>query len=68
MAFSPEVTETENKLKSLKEQAKSVNDEFGNPVSPEQYDALQRKIIETEHDLRKLETQAAKSSTALERR
>ena len=37
-----------------------------NPVSPEQYDALQREIIETEQDLESLQTQARNTSMALE--
>ena len=35
-------------------------------ISQEQYDALQREIIETEQDLKKLEAQANQSATALQ--
>lgn len=50
-----ELSETNTKAKELKEEAKRVSDEFGNPISPEAYDGLQREIIETEQDLQKLE-------------
>lgn len=36
-------------------------------ISQEQYDALQREIIETEQDLKKLEAQANQSATALQK-
>jgi len=35
-------------------------------ISQEQYDALQREIIETEKELEKLEKQARESGTALQ--
>ena len=41
----------------LKKQAKDVSDEFGNPISPEQYDSLQREIVETEQELQNLTEQ-----------
>ena len=50
-----ELQETEAHAKSLREQAKQVSDEFGNPISPENWDALQREIIATEQDLQGLE-------------
>ena len=43
-----EIQETNKKLLELKKAAKEVNDEFGTPVSPDQYDALQREIAATE--------------------
>lgn len=48
-----EVKETEDRLKDLQAQAKKVSDEFGNPISPKQYDALQREIIEQNQLLEK---------------
>ena len=48
-----------------KQSAKDVSDEFGNPISPEQYDALQREIIETEQELRNLQQEANNSNAAL---
>lgn len=44
-----------------------MSDEFGNPISPEQYDSLQREIIETEQDLQRLQREAENSKIALEK-
>lgn len=60
-----EIDETAASLKGLKAKAKEVSDEFGNPISQQQYDGLQREIIETEQQLKKLEGQAEKSHSAL---
>ena len=49
----------------MKQKAKEVSDEFGNPISHEQYDALQREIIETEQRLNDLEKQAKESASIL---
>lgn len=65
-ALQAELKETNSKLKDLKEQAKKVGDEFGNPISPKQYDALQREIIETEQKLGSLEKESAETASALE--
>ena len=46
------------KLRDLREQAKAVSDEFGHPISPEQYDSLQREIIETEQRLKSLKEES----------
>jgi TP901 family phage tail tape measure protein len=59
------VKETTDKLSALKQQAKDVTEEFGHPISSEQYDALQREIVETEQNLQSLQTEAAKSEAAL---
>lgn len=59
------VEETSQTLSNLKEQAKEVSKEFGNPISPEQYDALQREIFETEQQLGNLEKAAAQSNATL---
>lgn len=62
------VKETKEKLEALKtaaEQAeKALND---GTISKDQYDALQREIIETENELKRLEEQANQSSTALQK-
>lgn len=60
------VQETKGKLDTLKEAEKQVQEQFAHgEVSQEQYDALQREIISTEQNLKKLETQAASSNVAL---
>lgn len=62
------VSETKQKLESLKMAAEQANTALANgDISKEQYDALQREIIETENDLKKLETQAEQSETALQK-
>lgn len=48
------LTNATKELGKLKKQAKEVNDEFGNPISTRQYDALQREIVETEIKLQNL--------------
>ena len=60
-----EIKDTSDELASLKQSAKDVSDEFGNPISPEQYDSLQREIIETQQDLQNLQREAENSRTAL---
>lgn len=49
-----EVDQSSDKLKELKAQKKQVDDEFGQPISPEGFDSLQREIIETEQKLKSL--------------
>ena len=50
------------------ERAEQANTALANgDISQEQYDALQREIIETEQDLKKLETQANQSATAMQK-
>ena len=62
------VKETKEKLETLKtaaEQAeKALND---GTISKDQYDALQREIIETENELKRLEEQANQSASALQK-
>ena len=62
------VKETKEKLETLKiaaEQAeKALND---GTISKDQYDALQREIIQTENELKRLEEQANQSATALQK-
>ena len=56
------------KLATLKTAAEQANTALANgEISQEQYDALQREIIETEQDLKKLETQANQSATAMQK-
>ena len=53
------VGETKEKLVTLKTDAEQANTALANgDISQEQYDALQREIIETEQELKNLETQA----------
>ena len=62
------VGETKEKLATLKTAAEQANTALANgDISQEQYDALQREIIETEQDLKKLETQANPSATAMQK-
>ena len=49
-----EVDQSSDKLKELKAQKKQVDDEFGQPISPEGFDSLQREIVETEQKLKSL--------------
>ena len=50
------------------EGAEQANTALANgDISQEQYDALQREIIETEQNLKKLETQANQSATAMQK-
>ena len=54
--LSSAVSETKEKLETLKTAAEQANQALQNgDISKEQYDALQREIIETEQDLKKLE-------------
>lgn len=62
------VGETKEKLETLKTAAEQADKALANgEISQEQYDALQREIIETESDLKKLEEQANQSATALQK-
>ena len=62
------VSETKEKLESLKTAAEQANTALANgEISKDQYDALQREIIETEQDLKKLEEQAKESATAVQK-
>ncbi len=60
------VSETRDKLETLKTAAEQANTALANgEISQEQYDALQREIIETEQALERLEQQAGESAMAL---
>ncbi len=57
---------TKEKLETLKTAAEQANTALANgEISQEQYDALQREIIETENELQRLQNEAEKSKTAL---
>ena len=60
------IAATKEKLTTLKTAAEQANTALANgEISQEQYDALQREIIETEQELRNLETEAGKASDSL---
>ena len=62
------VSETKEKLTTLKTAAEQANQALVNgDISKEQYDALQREIIETENELKKLEEQDNQSATAVQK-
>ena len=62
------VSETKEKLATLKTAAEQANQALANGESTQsQYDALQREIIETEQKLKDLERQAENSSVALQK-
>lgn len=62
------ISNTKEKLSVLKQAAEQANQSLANgKISQDQYDALQREIIETEADLKRLENQANQSSTALQK-
>ena len=66
--LSSAVSETKEKLATLKTAAEQANQALANgDISKEQYDALQWEIIETEEDLKKLEAQANQSATAVQK-
>lgn len=60
-----QIDETSNRLDELKKRQKEINEQFGHPISPEQYDSLKREIIDTENKLKDLESQARKSFDAI---
>ena len=62
------VEETKQKLETLKTAQEQANEALKNgTISQEQYDGLQREIIETESQLKRLEEQADRSSVALQK-
>ena len=66
--LSEAVSETKEKLATLKTAAEQANTALANgEISQEQYDALQREIVQTEQDLKSLETQANQSATAVQK-
>lgn len=62
------VEETKNKLETLKTAQQQADEALKNgTITKDQYDALQREIIETENELKRLEQQANQSATALQK-
>ena len=62
------VSATKEKLEVVKTAAEQANTALANgEISQQQYDALQREIIETENELKRLTTEANNSHTALEK-
>ena len=66
--LSRAVEETKEKLAALKSASEQANKALEDgTITKDQYDALQREIIETEQALEKLESQANESATALQK-
>lgn len=64
--LSQAVGETKSKLEVLRDAEKQVQQQFKEgKVSQEQYDALQREIVETEQSLKNLEDRAKSSNAVL---
>lgn len=62
------VEETKNKLETLKTAQEQANEALKNgTITQDQYDGLQREIVETENELKRLEEQANQSATALQK-
>ena len=62
------VSETKEKLETLKTAAQQAGEALSRgEISANQYDALQREIIETEQALKRLEEQANQSATAVQK-
>jgi len=60
------IHETKIKLDTLREAQKQAKQQFENgTLGKEKYDALQREIVETENELKKLQSEAQKSSSVL---
>ena len=66
-ALQTQIDETSKHLDDLRKKQSEINDEFGHPISPEQYDSLKREIIDTENRLKDLEKQAGESAVALQK-
>ena len=62
------VRETKEKLETLRAAAEQANEALAKgEISQEQYDGLQREIIETEQKLKSLEQQASQSAVAIQK-
>lgn len=48
------IYDTKERLKTLKEASKQLRDEYGEPIDRDQYDKLQREIVDTEQKLKNL--------------
>lgn len=65
--LSRAVSDTKNKLDTLKTAEQQVQQQFAEgKVSQQQYDALQREILDTTEQLKALEKQAANANTTLQ--
>lgn len=65
--LSQSIQETKEKLATLKTAAEQANQALANgEISQEQYDALQREIVETENELKALEAQGKEAGVALQ--
>lgn len=64
-ALTEQAQKTSRELSNLKKQAKAVNEEFGNPISPDQYNALQREIADTEIRLRDMASEASATNARI---
>lgn len=53
-ALGRQIESLNSDLKTLRKQAKEVSDEFGNPISQDEYDKLQREIVFTNDKLQTL--------------
>lgn len=49
-AIEEQAKATSKELKELKQRGQEIREEFGNPLSSDQYDKLQRELIESEQD------------------
>jgi len=66
--LNEEVQATKDKLEALKQAGERANEALkAETITKDQYDALQREIIETRRTLEDLETQAAQSAVALQK-
>jgi len=62
------VSDTKDRLATLKTAAEQANKALADgDISQEQYDALQREIVDTEKKLKSLESQAKQSGTAVQK-
>jgi len=60
------ITNTKGKLETLKDAEKQVEQQFSNgKIGEEQYRSLQREVIKTEEELKRLEKQASTCNTTL---
>ena len=66
--LNEEVQATRDKLEALKEASERANEALkAETITKDQYDALQREIVETQRALEELETQAEQSAAALQK-
>ena len=60
-ALTEQIQEASKELRDLKKQKKEIDDQFGNPISQEAFDSLQREIIETENKMKSLQQASSKN-------